>query len=71
MPEEMIETDALGAVLNCAADALPFILEPETFPVFYAWMCRRGRVKPDYTAEKMRSDVITINAALGWWVPRA
>lgn len=70
MPE-MIEVPAAEAILDAASDAFPFLLEPETFPVFYAWMVKRGRVKPDYTPEKMRSDLITISAALGWSVRRA
>ena len=64
MPE-MISVPALGAILSAASDAFPFLLEPETFPVFYAWMQHRGQVAATYTAEQMHQDLTVIYSALG------
>lgn len=61
---KMVEVPAADAILNAASDAFPFLLEPETFPVFYEWMRKRGRVQSNYTAEMMHQDLVTINGRL-------
>jgi hypothetical protein len=64
MAKEMIEVSEKAAVYNVAEDLIPFVLEPETFPVFWAWMKSRGRIKPTYSYEDMREDLGTVLVAI-------
>lgn len=63
MPE-MIAVSEKAAVYNCAEDVIAFALLPETFPVFWEYMNRLGRIKPDYTESMMRADMRTILDAI-------
>lgn len=60
MPEK-IEVSAADAIVHAGADCMLFVLQPETFPVFAAWLREnQPLLHADYTDENMREDLTTI-----------
>ena len=58
---EMIEVDAIEAILNAGEDVFRYVLTPEVLPGFYAWMkAQRGVVASSYELGHMRTDLETL-----------
>lgn len=60
-----IEVSASAAICHAAADCMAFVMQPETWPVFEAWLRKhQPALDPDYTSANMLEDLITIYNAL-------